>query len=149
MTKKLNSAIQVHCHRRHYIDDGDVQYVFKNYPLYLGSNSHDLAQLLECTGSLDSDSYFDLHDYIFENISSMTDQIQETIDYAVSLGVDETNLTDCYYDADKYAEVEADYAEGFQLGITGTPGFVINGYLVPGAISSDDLEYLVDLLLAN
>lgn len=53
--------------------------------------------------------------------------------YAGQLGLDTDAFSDCL-DSGKYRqEVQKDYADGVAAGVTGTPGFFINGLEVKGA----------------
>jgi protein-disulfide isomerase len=47
------------------------------------------------------------------------------------------------------AEIVADYQEGSQFGVTGTPAFFINGRFVSGAQPFEAFEYIIDEELAR
>jgi len=53
-------------------------------------------------------------------------------------------FNDCV-DSRKYQDkVEADLRQGQQYGVTGTPGSLINGNLVKGAVPFNSLKQIID-----
>jgi protein-disulfide isomerase len=123
-----------------YIDTGRVYYVFKDYPI---ANLHPVAprihEAARCTGEIGgSDAYWQAHDSFFSNSQELTDLPQPALDNKLvqltnEFELDEAEMRECL-ESGRYTEaVNADLAEGQQLGINGTPGFFVNGYPVPGA----------------
>ncbi|OGL07607.1 MAG: hypothetical protein A3F92_03425 [Candidatus Rokubacteria bacterium RIFCSPLOWO2_12_FULL_71_22] len=68
----------------------------------------------------------------------------QLIRYAVELGLDRAQFARCLDERRYAASVEADVAQAQALGITSTPTFLINGRTVVGALSIDDLRWLVN-----
>lgn len=58
--------------------------------------------------------------------------------------LDTKKLLACMNSGEKKAIVEADTAEGGNLGITGTPGFIINGRLLGGAFPYEAFKEVID-----
>lgn len=49
---------------------------------------------------------------------------------------------------EKYAqEVRRDFAQGVELGVVGTPSYVVNGQLIPGAIPFDLWEQIIGFII--
>jgi hypothetical protein len=60
--------------------------------------------------------------------------------YASDLGLDTTAFNDCL-DSDKYlSQVQKDAQDAQSYGVTGTPGFFVNGRQVIGAIPFEDYQ---------
>ncbi len=70
--------------------------------------------------------------------------------YAGDIGISKKSFQNCL-DSGKYAEeVNADYDLGANIGVQGTPTFVINGQLVPiGAAPYANFKEILDKELAN
>ena len=68
---------------------------------------------------------------------------------AKKLGLDSAKFDDCL-DKGKYkAGIEADLAEGRELGIDGTPAFFINGRPLTGALPFEKFQTTIDQELAT
>ncbi|MCO6451790.1 MAG: thioredoxin domain-containing protein [Caldilineales bacterium] len=133
-----------------YIDTGKVQYVFKDFPL---SEIHPQAQLAaeaaECAGV--QDVYWEMHDKLFgqqaqwSNNANAGDVFKQ---FADDLGLDAEAFAECLDGGQFTAEVEADLFEGIDAGVTGTPGFFINGQFLGGFRPYSDFQAVIDGLLA-
>jgi protein-disulfide isomerase len=79
----------------------------------------------------DQGKFWELHDWMFQHQQDLSaDSLKAKVG---DLGLDATVFAACL-DGKKHAgEVDQDLAEAQRLGITGTPGFVINGRLISGA----------------
>jgi protein-disulfide isomerase len=123
-----------------FIDDGTIQYVFKDFPLL---NIHPQAQkaheAAHCARELGGeDAYWVMHDLLFANQEawasvSMPAHVEVIKGLAAEANLPQEAFDTCL-DNGRYAEtVSNDVAEGIQLGITGTPTFFINGNRLVGA----------------
>lgn len=66
-------------------------------------------------------------------------------DTAKQAGVkDVDKLIKCMNSGEKKTGVDADTSEGTEMGITGTPGFFINGRLVAGALPFEEFKKIID-----
>ena len=64
--------------------------------------------------------------------------------WAGEQGLDQAKFDDCL-DSGKYAdEVAKDMADGQKAGITGTPGFLVNGVKVKGARPFSAFEQIIE-----
>jgi protein-disulfide isomerase len=121
--------------------EGRVRFVYRDFPL---SSIHAWAQMGAEAGECadDQDQFWAYHDLMLANQTALNQQLQaEGIDgvsgtfksYAGQLGLDTGAFSDCL-DSGKYQqEVQKDYTDGIAAGVTGTPGFFINGVEVKGA----------------
>ena len=63
--------------------------------------------------------------------------------------MDASKFNSCL-DTDKYLdEVKKDSSDGRASGVTGTPGFLINGKLVVGALPYEQFESAIEAALAG
>lgn len=69
--------------------------------------------------------------------------------YAKDLKLDEKKLMACVNDGIKSGIVKADQQEGDKFGVTGTPGFFVNGKFIGGAFPIESFKEVIDLELAG
>lgn len=117
---------------KEYVETGKVQYFFVDYPIEslhpLAFKAHEAAS---CAGQLGK--YWEMHDRLFENQNLL--QPPELTKHAAAIGLDLATFQPCL-DGRRTADlIRKDMARAQQLGISGTPMFVIgtiepNGTLV-------------------
>lgn len=118
-----------------YVDQGQVRYVIKDFPLTtIHPQAVAAAEAAHCAD--EQGAYLDMHETLFtrqQEWSGRDDADAVFTSYAQSLGLDETSFAECL-SSDRYHEIIGnDMQVGTQLGITGTPGFFLNGIYVSGA----------------
>jgi protein-disulfide isomerase len=131
-----------------YIDTGKLKLVFRDFPLgFHDPLATEQAMAAECVREqTDDETYFAYHDLIFETTNSngkgmQKDQLYELAD---QIGVNKAEFTECL-DSEKYKdEVAKDLADGQSAGVSGTPGFLINGQLVSGAQPFSVFEQIIE-----
>jgi protein-disulfide isomerase len=112
-----------------YIDTGKVKFVYRDFPLSFHPNAQKAAEAAECAA--DQDKFWDMHDKLFED--GVKGGVNSFKQYAAELGLDTAAFDECL-DSGKYTdEVQKDLADGSRLGVSGTPGFFVNGKYVNGA----------------
>ncbi|UCG23322.1 MAG: DsbA family protein [Chloroflexota bacterium] len=133
-----------------YVDAGIVRYVFKDFPLYsIHPQAAEAAQAARC--AREQDAFLEMHDLLFERQPQWgSGQSTEVfVGLAEELALDASAFEQCLTSG-KYEEaVDADYGQGVQLGVTGTPAFFINGYGVSGAQPYQLFEQAIESLLAE
>lgn len=128
--------------KENYIDTGKVKYVFRDFPLEFHPNAMPAALAAECAGDEGNDMYFKMHDELFKNQASLSEE--KIIEIAKSIGLNMKNFNTCF-ESEKYKdEIAKDIEDGKKLGISGTPGFIINGWLVKGAFPFETFEALIE-----
>ncbi|MSS74967.1 hypothetical protein EXS73_02015 [Candidatus Pacearchaeota archaeon] len=142
-----------------YIATGKVKLVFKDYPLDFHPMALKTAEAVRCVRDQKKDAgYFAFHDKVFEEQmkldggtvkSTVTYTIDDLKKWAKELGgINMVTFASCL-DSGKYTEaVKADQVYGQQLGISGTPGFFINGRVLEGAQPFAAFKRLIDAELA-
>ncbi len=109
--------------------DGHIRHVFKHLPLPMHQNAPLAAEASLCAA--DQGNFWQLHDLMFKKYSSLN---RELIDaQATELGLDMTLFADCLEKKVHAEHVKTDTDEARGFGITGTPGFLINGQIITGA----------------
>ena len=123
---------------------GKVRLVYKHFPLGFHPNAQKAAEASECAD--EQGKFWEYHDKIFENQSSGL-SLDKFKQWAKDLGLDTQRFNACL-DSGKYAQkVQADYQEGLQKGVNGTPATFINGQLVSGALPYDSFKQIIDSIL--
>ena len=120
--------------------EGKIQHVFKNLPL----PNHPQAQLAgeAALCAQDQEKFWEFHDWLFANQRTMNRE--SMVAAAGELGVDVEVFEGCIDEGTYRARVLGDLNEARSFGITGTPGFLINGRVVKGAQPIEDFEVIID-----
>jgi len=118
----------------------DVRVVYRHLPLAMHARARHSAEASACAD--EQGRFWEYHDVVFENPGALGDE--DLVRYAEELGLDRAKFEDCYKSG-RYAEqVRADALAAEAVGITGTPGFVLNGIVVRGFKSVAEFEKLID-----
>jgi protein-disulfide isomerase len=132
--------------KSNYIDTGKVKFVYKDFPLSFHQMAQKSAEAAECAG--EQGLYFEMHDKIFEGQSILS--LDNLKIWASEIdGIDVEQFNNCLDNGDYEAEVKADMIEGQQVGVTGTPGFFINGQKIVGAQPYSVFEAAIEAALAS
>ena len=118
----------------------EVAIVFKHLPLAMHSKApaaHAAAEAAHRQGK-----FWEMHDLIFANQRALSPQKYE--EWAQQIGLDiERFLKDSASPAVK-KKVDSDAAEAARLGVTGTPGFFVNGRFLSGAKPFASFKQVID-----
>ena len=128
------------------IETGRVYYIVKDLPL----DNHPIAPLAataaRCAG--EQDAYWEMHHVLFERQQAWSQSsTPETVitGIAEEVGLAMNEFTTCL-ESGRYDEaIQANKQEAISFGMTGTPGFFIDGYPVSGAQPFELFEYAVEL----
>jgi protein-disulfide isomerase len=115
-----------------YVDAGLLRIEWRDFPV-LGAESRTAA--LAGRAAAEQDAFWELHDEIFaEDRDRNVGQLDEDslIEMAANLGLDVERFVDSLEDPSHERAAQADLQLGQQLGITGTPAFLINGKMLIG-----------------
>jgi protein-disulfide isomerase len=119
-------------------EDGDLRVVFKDMPV-LGPDSVRAARA--ALASRKQDGYVPFHFALMASDDLSPAGIRAA---AKSVGLDPDRLEADMEAPEVNAVLEANYALAQELGIEGTPAFVIGDQLIPGAVEKARLEHLID-----
>ncbi|WP_061081833.1 DsbA family protein [Nocardiopsis alborubida] len=131
-----------------YVDPGLVRIEWREFP-YLGENSRTLA--LGAVAAGNQDRFWEYHARVYdapEDFTGDADEVRASmLDAAGEIGLD----TDAFardLDAPESEEaVERDFTEGQDMGMSGTPAFLVNGDPVLGAQPLDAFTDSIDAAL--
>jgi protein-disulfide isomerase len=93
------------------------------------------------------DKFWEMHDIIFAHQDDLSRDA--LIDYAKQIGLDVGKFTDALDHHEFAKQVAEDQAAGKQVGVQGTPAFLINGHEVAGAQPIENFRAVVDAALAE
>jgi protein-disulfide isomerase len=120
---------------------GQVKLAYRDLPIR-GSHPHadSAAEAARCAG--DQGKFWEYHDILFEDQRKLDDDSLKS--HAKTLGLDPTKFDQCVSSGKFRAKVQEDYDQAFKVGVTGTPGFFVNGILLNGAQPSSAFEKVID-----
>jgi protein-disulfide isomerase len=117
-----------------------IRIVFKHLPLTMhpkAPGAHAAAEAAHRQGR-----FWEMHDRIFANQREMSEE--KYIEYAEQIGLDLEQFEADVASADIKKRIAEDMAEARRLGVTGTPGFFVNGRLLSGAQPFEAFEALIE-----
>lgn len=107
--------------KKNWIDTGKLRYVSRDFPLDFHPQAMNAARAARCSG--EQGKFWDMRIALMKNANLLSpDFIAKT---AADLGLDTKAFAACTASTKYDAEIAAETAEGNQIGITGTPTFVI------------------------
>jgi len=135
----------------------EVQFGYRHFPLPFHKEAQGLAQAVEC--ARDQNKFWELQDLFYKSSSDPADD-KEILGLAKLAGI--KNLRDfefCWRNG-KYAErVQNDIRDGVELGIQGTPTFIlgvydqenrtVSGEMFSGAVSEEKFVLVIEKYLAS
>ncbi len=117
-----------------------MQIVWKHLPLAMHKNApaaHAAAEAAHRQGK-----FWEMHDLIFANQRELN--AEKFYEHAAQIGLDVTRFKVDYVSTEVEKRVKADSKEAAGLGLTGTPGFFINGRFLSGAKPFDEFKVVID-----
>jgi len=91
--------------------------------------------------------FWEFHDRLFANQGQL--KLDDLKRHARALGLDMNRFEKDLVDLEIKKRVETDMAEARALGVTGTPGFFVNGRFLNGAKPFEDFAALIDAELTR
>jgi protein-disulfide isomerase len=122
-----------------------VQIVFKHLPLRMHSKApaaHAATEAAHRQGK-----FWEMHDRIFGNQKELSPE--KYLEYASEIGLDVEKFKQDVVSEAVEKRVDADAQEAARLGVTGTPGFFVNGRFLSGAKPFAEFKRLIDEELAR
>lgn len=128
-----------------YVEDGTLRIEWRDFP-YLGSESTTAAQGGRAAAA--QDSFWAFHDELYANqLPPNSGNLDE--DYlagiAEKLGLDVEQFRADMGSPATAQGIAEDFSEGQEIGVTGTPAFVINGVPVIGAQPTEVFEQVIEV----
>ena len=128
-----------------------VKFYYKNFPLAFHKWAEPGAIAVECAKDQKPDAYWKLYAALFEQQQQITPENvkEKSLSFMDGTGIDKKKWEECF-DGKKTADkVKAQMAEGQSVGVSGTPGFIVNGRLVSGAQPFATFKAIIDDELAS
>lgn len=133
-----------------YIDTGKVRLVYRDFPRAPSGPSVETALAARCAG--EQGQYWAMHDRLFASSNKFsTAQLQQQ---AEALKLDVKQFASCFEEARYTQEIFKDRMEGGELGIRGTPHFILyatddpqEAVAIPGAFPYEVFKEEIDKLL--
>lgn len=122
----------------------NVSVVYRHFPLPIHKQAARGAEASEC--AKDQGRFWEYHDILFANQRAMSDD--DLANYAGQAGLDVDKFKACLTSGEKAKIVEQDIADGKAVGMSGTPGFYINGRMISGARDIAVFTEIIDAELA-
>ena len=135
----------------------DVKFVYLHYPLPNHPWARPAAIAAVCAAEQDDNAFWTLHDSYFDNqqtinLSNVLDISREFLDVSGS-SIDFDVWSDCASNTESEAyqaaaaTVARTLATGDTYGVSGTPGFFVNGHFINGAQPLNTFEELIEGIL--
>ena len=105
-----------------YVLTGHAQFEYRIFPVIDPVLSVRSASLVECADTLQSGQFWRAHDLMFEIVSTQGFTEQAVSEFADTLQLDMTALSECAANAGQHA-IDAEY--GLSLGVSGTPSLFV------------------------
>lgn len=117
--------------------DGAIRFVFRNFPL---TRVHPLSRMAARAAEAAAlqGKFWPMHDVLYENQPTLSEEKIRTL--AQDLGLDLDRFEADWRERESIEQrVQQDFISGVRSGVSGTPGFFINGEKYDGSWTEDDL----------
>lgn len=121
---------------------GQINFVFKHMAGYPGSQI--MAEAAEC--AKEQGKFWEYHHLLFERGVQSDSSLA---DYAQELGLDTDKFDACMLNRRMTLKIENDFKEALSIGVEGTPTFIINGQMYPGALDYERFKSIIEEELAK
>jgi len=128
--------------------DGQVAWVYRNFPLSFHPSAEPLAVAAECVAKIGGeDAYWSYADALFERQGQIT--AANAAEVAGEFGLSTSAVQDCMDNQETLELVQEQFSAGGAAGISGTPGTILvtkNGdyELISGALPQAQVEQVID-----
>ncbi|MDO8264904.1 MAG: thioredoxin domain-containing protein [Candidatus Parcubacteria bacterium] len=124
----------------------NVLLAYKHFPLdQIHQNARPAAEASECAA--EQGKFWEFKKGLFENQLRLGSALYGEL--AVNIGINKAQFDNCVAERKYKSKVEADYQEGMKAGVRGTPTNFINGTMMQGATSYENLKATLDSILQS
>jgi protein-disulfide isomerase len=125
--------------------EGRVSLAYRDLPLRdLHPQAELAAEASRCAG--EQGKFWEYHDLLFANQTKL--DRPGLLGLAHDLKLDEKQFDSCLSSGKYQAQIEQDRQTGLRAGVSGTPGFFINGNMLSGNLPQDSFEKVIQAELA-
>ncbi len=121
-----------------------VRFIFKDFPTE-GLHPNVFKAHLAASCAQEQGKFWEYHDLLFANQGNFTEINLKSL--AQSIGLDSKEFNTCLSSEEFSQEIRQDYANGVQVGVVGTPSYLVNGQLIPGTINYETWEEIIALII--
>jgi protein-disulfide isomerase len=129
--------------KKDYVDTGKVRFIFREFPLDPVAAA--AFMLARCAPA---DKYFEIVDIMFEqqrNWAFTDNPYQSLLDFSKQIGFTQESFEECLTNQGLLDAVNAVKDRGAnEFGVNSTPTFFINGEMVSGALSIDEMGKIIE-----
>jgi protein-disulfide isomerase len=129
-----------------YVDTGKVRWVFRHYAIF-GPGSKAAAEASACAGA--QGQFWPYHDRLFAVQGQRAFNRENLLHMAQALQLDVSDFADCLDTGRFRAQIEGETSAAVALGLQGTPGFIINGRTIAGALPFHVFQSVIEAALAT
>lgn len=129
--------------------EGDITFVYRHFPLPGHQNAMPAARAAEAAA--EQDKFWEMHDKLFEGQqawSMMVDPTEMFVTYAEDLDLDLDRFRAAMRDESVEEKINQGQSDGYDVGVTGTPTFFINGER-QRSFDYDSLKHAIESELNN
>ncbi|HKZ17344.1 MAG TPA: DsbA family protein [Geobacteraceae bacterium] len=120
--------------KREYIDTGRLRLVYKDFPLPFHQNAMKASMAARCAG--EEGRYWEMHDALLENQQNIGD-----VDGLVKrTGLNAATFNECMKSRKYENAVQMDLNDGRELGINGTPTFILGRLDASGKVTGNVIQ---------
>jgi protein-disulfide isomerase len=132
---------------KEFIETGKVRYAFRDFPLPQHQNAKLAAQAASCANV--QGRYQPFKNIMFRGQAAWSSSLESVArkqfgEYAASSGINLAQFVTCLNSNNAAEAVAADMTLASQIGVTSTPSFVVNGYLLAGALPIEAFRAILD-----
>ena len=123
-----------------------IRLVYKNFPLGFHKWAEPAAIAGLCIFDQKPDAFWKFYDYFFANQKDIneTNVKDKALAAVADIKLDKDKFGKCFDEKTPLDRVKADMSEGQQVGVTGTPAFIINGRKISGAQPFQNFKSVID-----
>ncbi|QXD14751.1 DsbA family protein [Rhodocaloribacter litoris] len=129
----------------------EVRLVYAHFPLDFHAWARPAAIAATCAAGQSTGAFWTLHDFYFDNQQTITPEnvLSRSKEVLSGTGIDLAAWSTCAEDttSDAHAaaarQVQAEMNLGIELGVTGTPGFFVNGRFLSGVQPLEAFEQAI------
>ena len=119
--------------------------MWKHLPLDMHKNA--MSAHLAAAAADRQGKFWEFHDKLFANQQQLNLDAYKR--HARELGLDEARFEKDHADLELKKRIDADKAEATSLGVTGTPGFFVNGRFLSGAKPFEEFAKVINAELGR
>ncbi|MGZ6265262.1 MAG: DsbA family protein, partial [Bdellovibrionota bacterium] len=129
---------------------GKVEFMFKNLPLPMHPMSMPAAKRFEAIALQSPEKAYKYHNEVFANQRELNAKGEKFLDeVAKKVGANVAQMKKDMDGEKVKARIQADMQEAEKFGISGTPGFIVQGVSIRGAYPFETFKGIIDKKLAE